>query len=208
MLLLLGAGLGVFAQNGTIKEISGIVETKPSETASFRAAHIGDRLSQETVLLTGFGSFAIVEIGSTSITVRPLTRLTLTEIQASAGTETLSVNLQSGRVRVDVKPPAGTKAAMSVASPVAVASVRGTSFEVDTRNLYVDEGAVSFMGERGQVIRVDAGTSSRVDANARAVSPVEIRTAALLPPTPVGTDVSGGTTNSAPVHMGVPFTIE
>ena len=208
MLLLLGAGLGVFAQSGMIKEINGTVETKSAEAASFRAARIGERLSQDTVISTGFRSFAIVEIGSTSITVRPLTRLTLTEIQASAGTETLSVNLQSGRVRVDVKPPAGTKAAMSVASPSATASVRGTSFEFDTRNLYVDEGTVSFMGKRGQAVRVAAGTSSRVEANARVANPVEIKTAALFPSAPAGAEISSGTASSAPVRTSVPFTID
>jgi hypothetical protein len=208
MLLLLGAGLGVFAQSGTIKEISGVVETKPAGTASFRTARVGEQLSRDTVISTGFRSFAIVEIGSTSITVRPLTRLTLTEIQASADTETLSVNLQSGRVRVDVKPPAGTKAAMSVASPSATASVRGTSFEFDTRNLYVDEGAVSFMGKRGQTIQVAAGTSSRVEANAQAASPIEIKTAALFPSAPAGAEVNSGAAGSAPVRTGVPFTID
>ena len=213
MLLLLGAGLGVFAQSGTIKEISGTVETKSAAAASFRTARVGEQLSKDTVISTGFRSFAIVEIGSTSITVRPLTRLTLTEIQASADTETLSVNLQSGRVKVDVKPPAGTKAAMSVASPSATASVRGTSFEFDTRNLYVNEGAVNFMGNRGQAVQVSAGTSSRVDANARVANPVEIKTAALFPSAPAGTEISTGSSGSAssgivPVRVGVPFTID
>ena len=71
-------------------------------------------------------------------------RLTLTEVQASGGEEKLNVNLHAGRVRVDVNPPAGAKASMSVSSPNATASVRGTSFFSDTRNLQVEQGTVLF----------------------------------------------------------------
>ncbi|MDR2730531.1 MAG: FecR domain-containing protein [Treponema sp.] len=52
----------------------------------------------------------------------------MTEIQNLTELETLNVNLQTGRVRVDVKPPAGTKASTTVKGPEATASVRGTIF--------------------------------------------------------------------------------
>jgi hypothetical protein len=189
---LLAAGLGLIApnaaaQNGTIRELSGTVELKLPGAAVYVPAKSGDTVSQETVISTGFKSTASVEVGSTVITVRPLTRLTLTEIRASSGAETLNVNLQAGRVRVDVNPPAGTRASMAVTSPNATASVRGTSFEFDTRNLYVRHGTVSFKGNRGKLMLINAGSSSWTETNGKAADPLETKTWDLLPRAPVGT---------------------
>jgi len=195
-----------FAQAGIISEVSGTVEIKRAGSSSFVTANAGDHLTQDTLISTGFRSTAIIETGTSSITVRPLTRLTLTEIQSSNDEETLNVNLQSGRVRVEVKPPTGSRAIMSITSPSATASVRGTSFEFDTRNLYVSDGSVSFMGNRGQQVRVNAGASSRVEGNSRAADPVEVKTASVIPVAPVGTDISVAIP-SGPARTGVEFLI-
>jgi len=206
MFLLIMTGLSVYAQNGVIQQLSGTVELKPAGSASFVPAKAGDKLSQDTVISTGFKSTALVEVGSSVITVRPLTRLTLTEIRASAGTETLSVNLQAGRVRVDVNPPAGTKTTMSVSSTVATASVRGTSFEFDTRNIYTHHGTVSFQGNRGRHTLVEAGFGSRISEEGKAADPIADKKTGLRPKAPVGADRSGGTGGASSGSNGV-FTI-
>jgi len=194
--LLLPMAICVYSQTGLIRELSGTVEIKAPGSASFVAAKAGDQLSQETVISTGFKSTALVAIGSSLITVRPLTRLTLMEIGSSSGVETLNVNLQAGRVRVDVSPPAGTRASMSVSSPVATASVRGTSFEFDTRNLYVNQGRVSFMGSQGKRgAQVNAGFSSSVDENGKVADPIAVKNSRLKPPAPAGTDSSSGSSS-------------
>ena len=153
------------------------------------------------MISTGFKSSALVEIGSTLITVRPLTRLTLTEIRASQGSETLNVNLQTGRVRVDINPPAGTRTIMAVTSPVATASARGTSFEFDTRNLRVTHGAVGFLGKRGVPVLVGAGSGSRIETDGKPANPIDTKNSGLRPPMPGGTDAlgsgGGGSTTSA-----------
>ena len=190
---------------GVIREITGTVEIKHSGNASFIAANVGDRLGEDTIISTSFRSFAVIEIGHSTMTVRPLTRLSLIEIQTTNDEETLNVSLQSGRVRVDVKPPAGTRATMSVQSPSAVASVRGTSFEFDTRNIYVSEGNVSLIGTRGQEIIINAGNEGRIDIDSKAVSGDYVRPSrvAKIP-------VTAGMTSRifrSPVRTGVPFTI-
>ncbi|MCL2881221.1 MAG: FecR family protein, partial [Treponema sp.] len=114
--------------------------------------------------------------------------LSLSEISSSAGTETINVNLQTGRVRVDVNPPSGIKAVMSVTSPMATASVRGTSFEFDTQSLTVLEGTVTFQGSNGGVMMVSAGSTSEISPNGRSIDPIETFASALLPPPPGGTD--------------------
>ena len=186
-------GTAAFAQNGVIRELNGTVELKASGSSSYVQAKSGDQVREDTIISTGFKSSALIAVGNTLLTVRPLTRLTLKEISSASGTETLNVNLQAGRVRVDVNPPSGTRAAMTVSSPVATASVRGTSFEFDTRNLWVNHGKVSFKGQRGPMMLVSAGSSSRIQEDGKVADPVSIKIAELSPQAPVGTDSSGGT---------------
>jgi hypothetical protein len=169
LLMLSAIAYGISAQatvskeNGVIKELTGQVELKLAGKSTFTAAQAGDKVAQDTIISTGFKSTAIIVVGSSVINVRPLTRLSLAEIQSSAGTETLNVSLQTGRVRVDVKPPAGTKANTTVQGPSATASVRGTSFEFDTVKLTVNEGRVAFSGTSGPAAMVNAGETSSVE---------------------------------------------
>jgi hypothetical protein len=150
-------------RSGVIRELSGTVELRSAASADFVQARVGDIVAENTIISTGFRSMALLEVGCVLIYVRPLTRLSLTEITATQRMENLNVNLQTGRVRVDVNPPAGTRASMSVSSPVAVASVRGTSFEFDTRNLLVVDGKVFFRGNRGYTQQVSAGFAVMLD---------------------------------------------
>jgi hypothetical protein len=153
-------------------------------------------------------------VGSSTIAVRPLTRLSLAEIRSESDSETLKVDLQAGRVRVEVKPPAGTRANMSVQSPSATASVRGTDFEFDARNLKVYEGTVVLRGNDDIVeVLIPAGRTSYVDGHSRAIDPVEASRHSLEPPAPVGTGSSGrpsGTTSPAepPTTGTIKVTIE
>jgi hypothetical protein len=185
--LIILAGVSAFAQSAVIQQLSGTVELKNSGAVSFIPAKAGDQVREDTIVSTGFKSTALIEVGSTILVVRPLTRLTLTEIRTSAGSETLNINLQAGRVRVDVKPPAGTKASMSVTSPIATASVRGTSFEFDTRDLYVISGNVIFKGTRSQGTLITAGSDTSIDYNGNAINPLDFGDAAYKPQLPVGT---------------------
>jgi len=180
----------LFAQNGTIRELNGTVELKDSGSSVFVLAKTGDQVREDAVISTGYKSSALVSVGSALIAVRPLTRLTLTEIRSASGSETINVNLQAGRVRVDVNPPSGTRAAMTVSSPVATASVRGTSFEFDIRSLWVKSGIVGFKGNKGKTMLVKAGSGSQIQENGKAADPILLKLAGLTPPAPVGAESS------------------
>jgi hypothetical protein len=193
-----GFSLGVYAQNGIIKEFTGTVELKPAGTANFAPATAGAQVKQDTVISTGFKSTALLEVGSALITVRPLTRLTLKEISASQGTETLNLSLQTGRLRVDVNPPAGAKASFTVVSPIATASVRGTSFFFDTMNVRVREGTVAFKGNAGYAVQVPAGSFSGISAYSTASGAQNESNAGVTPSSPVGYDAAtSGTTGGS-----------
>jgi hypothetical protein len=172
LLLLAFAVFHVFAQTGVIREFSGEVELKRSGASSYVKAKQGDKVAEDTIVSTGFKSIAIIEVGNSTIAVKALTRLSLAEIQSAQDTETLNLKLQTGRVKVDVKPPAGTKANCTVQSPMATASVRGTSFEFDTCNLKVNEGSVAFRGNRGFGLIIPAGMASSVGFDGKAADPL------------------------------------
>ena len=200
----------LFAQSGEIRELSGTVELKQTGSTAFVAARVGDQIARDTIVSTGFRSSALIQVGSSSITVRPLTRLSLAELRSSAGTETINVSLQTGRVRVDVNPPAGTRTSMEVRGPSATASVRGTSFEFDTYSLTVLKGNVAFYPSRdtqetrgsiqgsqaadgagsieaSQISKVEkavlvrAGAASELMASGRAADPIALSKEALIP---------------------------
>jgi hypothetical protein len=195
----------LFAQNGIIKELSGTVELRRAGQTNYVPAKTGDAVAKDTVVSTGFKSTALVSVGSTVLTVRPLTRLSLAEISAAAGTETINVNLQTGRVRVDVNPPAGTRSLTTVSSPMATASVRGTSFEFDTQSLNVLSGTVAFAGNQGGAMLVSAGSASEVQDNGRAADPVETFAAELAPPPIIGSDA--GFKNVSPNEGKIDLTL-
>jgi len=190
------AGIAVFAQNGNritgiIRELTGEVELKPAGASAFTPAKVGSEVEQNTIVSTGFKGMAVIEVGSSTITVKPLTRLSLSEIQENSGAENLNVNLQAGRVKVDVKPPEGTRTNFTVQSPSATASVRGTSFDFDIKNLKVIEGTVSFTGKSGMQVSVSGGFSSYVEKRDTAADPYDVKRKELEPLPPVGYVESG-----------------
>jgi len=203
MVLFFALAVSVFAQNGVIREITGEVEIKHSGASSFIPAAAGAVVNLNTIISTGFRSTAVVVIGNSTLTVRPLTRLSLAEIQSTSNSESVNVNLQAGRVRVDVNPPSGTKANFTVQSPSATASVRGTSFEFDMVNVSVEKGKVAFSGKTGPAAMVGSGNTTFVSAEGTAVNPVEVKTASLTPTAPAGIPES----KAAPAVITAPMVI-
>ena len=200
LFLLISMSAIVYSQTGIIREIAGDVELKSAGSSVFVRAQSGSHVEENTIVSTGFRSTAVIAVGSSLITVQPLTRLTLSEIQSSSGVENLNVNLQSGRIRVDVKPPAGTRVSTIVQSPSATASVRGTILEMDIYNLDVVEGTVNWSGSDNVPVSVSKG-SSTISIDGSAGNPISLSSIGLLPSLPVGAGLSGET---LPVSNTVP----
>ncbi len=208
-LLFFALVLASYSQVGTIKELTGEVELKPAGSQVFSPAVKDGEVAQDTIVSTGFRSSAIITVGSNEINVRPLTRLSLSEISSSGDTENLNVKLQTGRVRVDVKPPVGVRANTRVQGPSATASVRGTSFEMDTKTINVSEGRVSFGGSNGTAVLVAAGASSGITPDGGTMDPIQAAAAALAPSSPVGAGVGTSPASvSAPTAAEGSFSIE
>ncbi len=166
------------APAAVLKTVTGKVEIKAP----------GKALTKDTAISTGFRSVAVVTLGGSTLTVKPLTRLTLEEIVRQEGSEQVKVYLLAGRVRAEVKPPAGGKTDFSVKSPTATASVRGTGFSFDGWNLDVAEGGVLFTGPGGQEYQVRAGEFSLLDAEGKPKDPAQLARELSSLPLPPGLD--------------------
>ena len=184
---------GIFAQTGVqqaiIRDLSGTVEIRQSGSEEWQSAGKGQILDWDTTISTGFRSSALIALGNSLLTVRPLTRLTLSELSLIQDTETVQLKLQTGRVRAEVKAPAGAKAQFTIQSPTATASVRGTVFEFDTVNLSVSEGTVAFNGAANAGVLIDAGRFSFSDERTGQVAlPETITLSELRPELPIASD--------------------
>ena len=182
----------VFAQgsDAVINEFTGTVELKRNNSAAWVPAKPGDAISKSTIVSTGFRSMAVITVGSSTLTVHPLTRLSLEEIINQNKNETVNLKLNTGKVKVEVNPPSGTKTSFNVQSPSSTASVRGTSFEMDSNSLQVHTGAVAYSGTGGKTVMVNAGKKSYVSENGSVVSSLAALEAEVA--FPVGMSRSSG----------------
>jgi hypothetical protein len=201
---------GVFSQDtagqARFLTVTGTVEIQEQGSSRWTPASEGDLVKTGTIISTGFKSSAALSLGNSSLTIRPLTRLSLEEIVRMENTEKVSLNLRTGRVRAEVTPPAGGKTDFSIHTPSATASVRGTIFEFDTLELSVENGRVQYSGINGQTIYVDQGEWTYVDVTEnRVVPPFETATSLLTPVLPElsntssGNNSGGKTSSSSPV---------
>ena len=169
------SSLSAAVLTATVTEVAGKVECKLPGT-NWRAAKTGDVLPAGSLISTGFKSTAILKTESATLTVKPVTRLTIEELIKSEGTTKTQMFLMTGRVRAEVTPKEGEKADFKVKSPTATASVRGTGFEFDGQNLLVDHGAVQFESETGigisQIVAV--GEFSTVSQTGTVTTPVAV----------------------------------
>jgi hypothetical protein len=208
LIFLLAAGI-VYAQEGAavIREINGTVEVKAPGATDWSAARPGQELGRNTVVSTGFKSSALIVVGNSTLTVQPLTRLSLEELIRAGNTEKVNVSLRAGRIRADVKPPAGGSSEFTVRSPTATASVRGTAFEFDGIRVRVDEGRVHVSGNGQSGTYVGAGHQAAADVETgRTVSAAETAREELAPALPAGIEsapeIKVDTSSSGDIEAG------
>lgn len=180
-------GTVVFGQEAYIREVNGLVEVKAAGAPDWVPGEAGRRLERDTMVSTGFGSTAVLDLGSSVMVVEPLTRLTVEEIARTGGGEAVDIWLRAGRVRVDVPAAGGGRTEFRVRSPIATASVRGTSFEFDGIELVVERGRVHMSGGDGVGLYVGAGGEARAELEKGVVIGAGERAREeLAPPLPAG----------------------
>ena len=96
----------------------------------------GDSLEQGAVIQTGFKSEVVLKIKESTITVAPLSRITLQTLvereglNGAAGKDETAIFLDTGSLKSNVQKSADRRVGFTVRSPVATASVRGTAFSM------------------------------------------------------------------------------
>ena len=157
--LLIGVSALAFGQISVLNT-TGLVEVQTA--GGWEIVQAGDELARNAVIATGFRSSAVLQIGSSRVTVEPLSELTIAELASSGGNESVALSLPFGRIRAEVNKESNVSAIdFRVTSPVSTAAVRGTTFDYDGVALNVLDGRVALSNAYGQWHSVAAGQESR-----------------------------------------------
>jgi hypothetical protein len=201
---------GVFpltALDGQVITVNGKVEFQATN-GKWKPMKAGDSVTAGTVISTGFRSEATVKLGGSILTIKPLTRLSLTQLVEKTDTVETELFLEVGNVKAEVNSFDNKKNGFTVKSPVATASVRGTIFEMGD-HLVVSRGSVLYLSAIGQSRIGNAGQQLQVFGES-ITSPVtmlqtNMNTIALSTiPSTEATSPIKATTASVPVPPPVP----
>lgn len=122
----------VSAQEATVTYIKGKVEVQ--KNGGWVALNVGDSLSKSDVINTGFQSEAKIKLMDSVMYLGPVTRITLEELASSDSQDKVNVYLSTGSVRSKVNHTETKRVNYTVHTAVAVASVRGTDWSINSNN--------------------------------------------------------------------------
>lgn len=157
-LLFLGSAIAG-AQEVLILEAAGKVEVRPPGSG-WRSAVDDMRVPSGSMISTGFNSRATLNLGQSTVEVRPLTRMSITELALRQSTVTTELFLDVGRVRAEVRSGEGIRHDFTVRSTVSTASVRGTILEGDGEQWESQEGTFEVTNQGGRKVTVTKGEST------------------------------------------------
>lgn len=148
VLLMVVSFLPLAALDGEVITVKGKVEFQDAQGV-WKTLKAGDPLIPGTMISTAFKSEATVKLGASILTIKPLTRMTLTQLVEKSDTVDTELYLEVGNVKAEVNPLNNKKNGFTVKSPVATASVRGTVFELGDQ-LVILKGSVLYVSALGQ----------------------------------------------------------
>ncbi len=149
---------GVGAQDRAVfKTVTGKVEIQIPGEQTWGPASAGMEVPIQSTISVGFGGGAVLELGASTLTIRQLTRLRIDELSTQNKVARTNLTMPVGRIRAEVKSPAGASTDFKLRSPVSTAAVRGTGFESDGATLSVFQSVVAFFSESGISINVGTG---------------------------------------------------
>ena len=155
LLLLVAGALPLSALDGKVVTVSGKVEIQDS-AGVWKTLKAGDTVISGSMISTGFKSEATLKLGASILTIKPLTRMTLTQLVEKEEIVDTELFLEVGNVKAEVNSLNNKKNGFTVKSPVATASVRGTVFEMGD-DLVVMQGNVLYASTIGQTRSATAG---------------------------------------------------
>lgn len=128
----------------------------------------GTPLDKGAVIQTGFKSELELKIKGTTVTVAPLTRITLEQLVSKDNKDDTRIYLDTGSLKSNVKKTEDKAVGFKVRSPVATASVRGTVLEVSNKFRSTDvktyEGSVAVWKSKNSGAKVSSKTEDDAPA--------------------------------------------
>lgn len=166
----------------TVTHAKGNVRIKPAD-GPFRKMTVGDTIGGGETVITGPGSFATIKLADGSVlNQQPSSKLLFGRLAAYGKTGMVSteLNLESGRLEANASKQVAPAGGFRVATPVAVAGLRGTAFRLnmaeDGKALRSEvlEGAVG-VAAQGQEVGVEAGQGTVAEAGKPPAPPRALR---------------------------------
>ena len=157
-----------------ISTMKGLVMVKPVGSRKYIPAYKGQMLKNGEWLKTKDGVFvAIVFLDGSNIKIQQQTEVKITSYRMTAKELKTTLDMSKGQAWSDVASQ-GAGGEFKITTPTAVASVKGTEFDLaydienDETTLIVLEGSVEFAGELGTILAgamessKDGGTKSKL----------------------------------------------
>ena len=135
----------LWSQTVRFQDVQGQVEYKTS--GEWLPAQVGQEIPVGSTLSTGFHSTATVEMLGSSVTLRPLTRLRIDELEQTSVATKTHLTLSCGAVQAEVAASTPTlRTLFEVKGTGASVSLRGAGFEFDGNRVIVSHGDVRLAG--------------------------------------------------------------
>jgi hypothetical protein len=157
LVMVLAAAQAGAQARAVLGSVSGKVEIQNPGEQAWQTATDGMEVPLRATISTGFDGRAVLKLGASTVTVRPLTRLRIDELSTQNNVTKTNLAMPVGRIRAEVKSTDGTKNDFTVHSALSTAAVRGTGFETDGVHLTVFESFVAFLSQSGVGINVHTG---------------------------------------------------
>ena len=162
-----------------ISTMKGLVMIKPVGSRKYIPAYKGQMLKNGEWLKTKDGVFvAIVFLDGSNIKIQQKTEVKITSYRMTAKELKTNLEMSKGQAWSDVASQ-GAGGEFKITTPTAVASVKGTEFDLEydidngETTLIVLEGEVSFAGELGEIL-AGAMQSSKNGGEIKTLSPEDL----------------------------------
>ncbi len=151
--------------NATITQLAGKVEIKLS-SGNWIPAEVGMTIDTGTIISTGFRSSLILEVGSSTLDIKPLTRMIIDELFTdSNGLQNTRLSLRVGKIKFNVRTTENISHDFSIRSPTSTAAVRGTIFSFDGQTIEVEEGLVTLGTGVGHNVNAGPNEMAIINSN-------------------------------------------
>jgi FecR protein len=148
--------------SAVLSTVTGKVEIQNPGETTWQAATVGMEVPLRATISTGFNGRAVLQMGATTVSVGPVTRLRIDELSKQNNVVKTNLAMPVGRIRALVKSTGGAKNDFTVKGALSTAAVRGTGFDTDGVHTDVFDSIVSLLSQSGISIDVHSGESGVV----------------------------------------------